>query len=137
MSQTTSLEVYTDGRCPLCQWMRARVEPRDLNRRIEWIDYHDPAAQRRAAPYTLPELAAEMHVRRKSGGAWAKGFGAWLEVLRVLPRWSWLAGVLSVWPLTSIGPVIYRQVAGRRYQLFGIPPPCDESGACALHTSQK
>ncbi len=137
MDQTATIEVYTDGQCPLCQWVRARVESRDLNRRIEWHDYHDPEAQRRAAPHTLEELTAKMHVRRQQDGAWAKGFRAWLEVLHVLPRWSWLAASLSVWPFTSLGPILYRHIAKRRYQFFGIPPPCDESGVCQLHSTSE
>lgn len=136
MSKAARIEVYTDGQCPLCQWMRARVEPLDRDRLIEWIDYHDPEAQRRAAPHTLQELAEEMHVRCPDGN-WFKGFWAWLAVLRVLPRWSWLARVLAVWPFKSLGPIFYRWLAKRRYKLFGIPPPCDASGVCSLHSAKR
>ncbi|HEV7904628.1 MAG TPA: DUF393 domain-containing protein [Pyrinomonadaceae bacterium] len=130
---TTTLEVYTDGQCPLCQWMRARVEPFDKEGKLEWLDLNSPEALRRAAPHTHEELAAEMYVRRKADGGWAKGFFAWIEVLRVLPRLRWLGHVFARWPFTSLGPVFYRQLAKRRYQLFGIPPPCDETGVCQLH----
>jgi len=127
------LEVYTDGQCPLCQWMRARVEPFDRNRRLEWLDFHSSDALRRAAPHTREQLSAAMHVRRKTDGTWTEGFYAWLEVLRVLPRLRPLAWVLSHWPFTALGPIFYRQLAKRRYQLFGIPPPCDEVGVCQVH----
>lgn len=130
---TAQLEVYTDGQCPLCQWMRARVEPFDREQRLEWLDLNSPEALRRAAPYTHAELAAEMYARRKTDGVWAKGFFAWIEVLRQLPRLRWLARLFARWPFTSVGPVFYRQLARRRYQLFGIPPPCDEAGVCQLH----
>ena len=126
------IEVYTDGRCPLCRWMRARVEPHDREARIEWLDYNEPENQLRAAPHTLPELAEEMHVRRPEG-TWSKGFEGWLDVLRVLPRWRWLAGVLALWPFRALGPLFYRWLARRRYSLFGIPPPCDAEGVCSLH----
>ncbi|HEX8068594.1 MAG TPA: DUF393 domain-containing protein [Pyrinomonadaceae bacterium] len=130
---TTRLEVFTDGQCPLCRWMRARVEPLDTEHRLEWFDYHDPAALARAAPHTPKELAAEMYVRRKADGVWRKGFDAWVEVLAVLPRWRFLAPLLARWPFTALGPPLYAFVANRRYTLFGIPPPCDESGVCQLH----
>jgi len=136
-TETAELEVYTDGQCPLCRWMRARVEPLDTERRLEWFDYHEPEVLARAQPHTPRELAAEMHVRRRRDGAWRKGYWAWLEVLRVLPRWRWLVPVLSIWPFTALGPHLYHFIATRRYTLFGIPPPCDESGVCQLHTTQK
>jgi predicted DCC family thiol-disulfide oxidoreductase YuxK len=137
MTDISQLEVYTDGQCPLCRWTRARVEPLDTAHRLAWFDYHDPAALKRAAPHTPQELAAEMHVRRQKDGAWRKGYWAWLEVLGVLPHWRWLVPVLAAWPLRALGPGFYRFIAGRRYTLFGVPPPCDESGICQLHTNQK
>ncbi len=136
MAETRQLEVYTDGRCPLCQWLRARVEPFDVERRLEWIDYHDTVALARAQPYTSAELAAEMHVRDARDGVWRKGYWAWLAVLGVLPRWRWLVPVLRLWPLRALGPHVYHFVASHRYTLFGIPPPCDESGVCQLHTQK-
>jgi predicted DCC family thiol-disulfide oxidoreductase YuxK len=132
LSRTERIEVYTDGQCPLCRWTRARVEPFDRDRRIEWIDLNDPEAQRRAAPHTFAELTEEMHVRRPDG-SWSKGFWSWLDVLRVLPRWRWTVRVLSLWPLTSLGPIFYRWLARRRYSLLGIPPPCAPDGVCSLH----
>jgi predicted DCC family thiol-disulfide oxidoreductase YuxK len=132
MSEAKLLEVYTDGECPLCRWMRGKVEPRDRHRRIEWLNYRD-AEVRSRTPYTFEELDAEMHTRRKRDGRWASGYDAWLEVMRVLPRWRFLAPLLSIWPFTFLGRLFYRWLATRRYKLFGIPPPCDEGGVCALH----
>lgn len=131
-TRATRIEVYTDGQCPLCRWMRARVEPLDRERRIEWLDFNEPENQRRAAPHTFAELTEEMYVRR-TDGSWSKGFQAWIDVLRVLPRWNWLASLLSAWPFRSVGPHFYRWLARRRYSLFGIPPPCDASGVCSIH----
>lgn len=132
MSDKARIEVYTDGQCNLCRWMRARAEPYDRNRRIEWLDYNDPEVLQRAAPRTREEMATEMHTHT-SDGRWARGYFAWIEVIRVLPRFRWLAPLLSIWPLTQIGPIFYRGLAKRRYTLFGVPPPCDEGGVCRLH----
>jgi predicted DCC family thiol-disulfide oxidoreductase YuxK len=49
LTQSSKIEVYTDGHCNLCRWMRARVDPLDRDRRIEWLDYNDPEILRRAA----------------------------------------------------------------------------------------
>jgi len=112
--------------------MRARVEPLDRDRRIEWLDYNDPEVLQRATPHTREELATEMHAR-PANGKWFKGYFAWIEVVRVLRRWRWLATIMSIWPCTSLGPIGYKWLARRRYTLFGVPPPCDASGVCQLH----
>ena len=132
MNHGSKIEVYTDGHCNLCRWMRARVEPLDRNQRIEWLDYNDPQILKRATPRTREEMANEMHTRTAEG-RWAKGYFAWIEVIRVLPRWRRLSPILSVWPLTKLGPVFYKWLASHRYTLFGVPPPCDASGVCQLH----
>jgi predicted DCC family thiol-disulfide oxidoreductase YuxK len=126
------IEVYTDGHCNLCRWMRARVEPLDRNHLIEWLDYNDPEIRQRAAPPTRAEMVDEMHARG-ADGKWSKGYFAWIEVIRVLPRWKWLVPIMSFWPFTKLGPTVYQWLAQRRYTLFGVPPPCDASGVCQLH----
>ena len=132
LTRADKIEVYTDGHCNLCRWMRARVEPLDRYGRIEWLDYNDPEVLQRAAPRTREEMANEMHTHTVNGG-WSKGYFAWIEVIRVLPRWKWLAPIMSVWPFTKLGPIFYSWLAARRYTLFGVPPPCDASGVCQLH----
>lgn len=125
------VEVYTDGNCNLCRWIRERVEPLDSDQRIEWLDYNDPEILKRGAPHTREEMAEQMHVR--VDGRWAKGYFAWIEVIRVLPRWKWLVPILSIWPFTKLGPMFYRWLAKRRYTLFGMAPPCEAGGVCQLH----
>lgn len=125
-----------DGQCPLCRWMRSKVEPRDPSKRIEWMDYRDPEVLHRT-PYTFKELDTEMHSRRISDGRWSAGYAAWLEVIRVLPRWRIIAPIISIWPFTFLGRILYRWLAKRRYKLFGIPPPCDADGLCELHKEQR
>jgi predicted DCC family thiol-disulfide oxidoreductase YuxK len=132
MRQSSTIEVYTDGHCNLCRWMRARVERLDRQRRIEWLDYNDPQILQRAAPRTREEMANGMHTRTPAG-SWSKGYFAWIEVIRVLPRWKWLAPIMALWPFTKPGPIFYHWLASPRYTLFGVPPPCDASGAYQLH----
>ena len=67
MNNRTRIEVYTDGECPLCQWMRAKVEPFDRQHRIDWMNYRDPEVLSRAAPHTFQELNEEMHARTPDG----------------------------------------------------------------------
>ncbi len=63
LAQANKIEVYTDGNCNLCRWMRAHVEPLDSNHRVEWLDYNDPEILKRAAPHTRAAMADEMHAR--------------------------------------------------------------------------
>lgn len=132
MRGSEKIEVYTDGNCNLCRWVRDRVEPLDRDRRIEWLDYNDPEILKRATPHTLAEMTEQMHTRT-ADGRWRKGYFAWIEVVRVLPRWKWLTSIMSIWPFTKLGPVFYHWLASRRYTLFGVPPPCDATGVCQLH----
>jgi predicted DCC family thiol-disulfide oxidoreductase YuxK len=132
MKQAAQLEVYTDGQCPLCKWMREQVSRRDRFHRIKWLDYRNQQVQS-LTPYSFAQLDAEMHARRTADGHWSAGYQAWLEVLKLLPRWRYLVPLLSLWPFTSLGRIFYAWLATRRYKLFGIPPPCDADGVCSLH----
>src|SRR6476646_8631136 len=114
VSETRRLVVYTDGSCPFCQWSRQRVERLDRDRRVEFRDYNDPAAARET-PFSDAELAKEMHVLTPDK-RWSGGYFAWLEVLRVLPRWRWLGTLLSFVPFRWLGPPLYRTIARNRYR---------------------
>ena len=133
MAQDGRIQVLTDGECPLCRWSRAKIEPRDRRQRIEWLNYRDPEIiERINPPYTFAELDREMHVR-DAHGRWTGGYEAWLEIMRVLPRWRVTVPLVSRWPFTRLGPLFYKWLASRRYALFGVPPPCDANGVCSLH----
>ena len=108
----------------------------DRQRRIEWLDYNDPQILQRAAPRTREEMANEMHTRT-TAGSWSKGYFAWIEVIRVLPRWKWLAPIMALWPFRKLGPIFYGWLAARRYTLFGVPPPCDASGVPVSYITER
>ena len=122
------VEIFTDGSCPFCLWVRARVEPYDALGQLKFLDYNNPAIAA-ATPFAHQELAREMHVRTRTSpedsGSWSVGFFGWLAILKVLPRWKWLGLLLSAPPLRWMGPPVYRLVAANRYQIPGIPKPCD------------
>jgi len=132
MNDSAKIEIFTDGECPLCKWMRARVEPFDTRNRLGWLNFRDPEVLEMAAPRTFEELNSEMHAHMPDG-RWLKGYPAWLEVLRVLPKWRWVTPLLSLPGIASLGGVLYRWLADRRFTLFGVPPPCSPDGVCALH----
>ena len=131
MSDAPKLDIYFDGGCAFCRWWRARLEPWDRNSRLQFVDFNDPNAAS-AAPFSLNELAQEMHLRAPDG-AWSAGFPAWVRILHELPRLAWLGWFLAKPPLRWIGPGLYRWIARHRTLLPGAPPPCN-AGACAPPT---
>jgi predicted DCC family thiol-disulfide oxidoreductase YuxK len=129
MPLTTTYDIFLDGSCSFCRWMRSKIEPYDLAAQLRFLDYNDPliAAQ---APFSRTELALEMHVRTPDG-KWAKGFEAWLAVLGTLPKLAWIGRLAALPPLRWLGPSLYRFVARYRYSLPGAPSRC-ETDTCAV-----
>jgi len=129
MQPEAKLRVYTDGCCGFCLWARRLVEPWDTAKRLQFRDYND-AAVARETPFALDELARRMHVF-VPGAGWFAGYRAWIEVLRVLPRWRWVAGMAALPPFTWIGPLVYGFFAANRYRIarrlpfMAIPVECD------------
>src|SRR5690349_920424 len=122
-----TVTIYDDGRCPFCQWAEQTILRYDRDHRLEFRDYHLHAAE---TPFPFDEMHRAMHVRTPDG-SWHVGFFGWIAILRVLPRWRWMAHVMSAPPLRWIGPLLYRVIAGNRYRIpgfllrwLGAPPPC-------------
>jgi predicted DCC family thiol-disulfide oxidoreductase YuxK len=133
VTEPAKLEILTDGACPFCQWIRARIEPFDTANRLRFLDYNDPDVAARV-PFTREELDREMHVRAPDG-TWSSGFAAWVVVLRALPPLTWLGWLLGTRMFRNIGPRLYLWIARNRYRLPGAPPPC-RADACAPSTGQ-
>lgn len=131
MPEAPKLEVFLDGSCAFCQAVRERVARRDSRKRLEFMDYNDPAIAARA-PFARERLDAEMHVR-KPDGTWAAGFEGWTAILVELPRYKWLGWLFGVFPLHNMGPGIYRWFAKHRYQIPGFPPRCTTEGCSVDH----
>ena len=133
MSEPSKYEVFTDGACPFCQWVRERIEPFDTRNRLRFVDYNDPRVAEHA-PFSRAELDREMHVRAPDG-AWSAGFAAWVTLLRALPPLAWLGWLLGTPLAERAGPKLYRWVARNRYRLPGSPPCHGE--VCARHTAAR
>jgi predicted DCC family thiol-disulfide oxidoreductase YuxK len=112
LEQSGKYEVFNDGSCPFCQWIRGHVEPYDTKHRIAFVDYNDPAVAARS-PFSVDQLEHEMHVRTPDGD-WAAGFAAWVILLRAMPRLAWLGWILGAPPLRWAGPAATRSIASGR-----------------------
>ena len=129
MNTNARLKIFTDGKCPVCRAARARVEPRDRNHRLEFVDYNDPviAAQ---APFSRDELTDEMHVLT-TDGSWRAGFDGWAAILKELPAWRWLGAIAMIPPVRWIGRPFYRFIARHRYHIPGLASSCPD-GRCSV-----
>jgi predicted DCC family thiol-disulfide oxidoreductase YuxK len=128
MPETLKYDIFLDGSCSFCRWLRTKVEPYDTNGRVQFLDYNDPAVAA-VAPFPRSDLDREMHMRTPEG-RWLGGFEAWLALLRVLPRLAWLGWIAGLPPLRWLGPPLYRFIAQHRYRLPGAPAQC-ETDTCA------
>jgi predicted DCC family thiol-disulfide oxidoreductase YuxK len=109
------VEVFYDGSCGLCRTSRRWVERRDTLRRLRFVDSGGSAAGE-ACPVPSDELARAVWVRLP-GGRLVSGYAAWVAVLRALPRWRLVAGVLELPPMRWAGAVLYRVIARHRHTL--------------------
>jgi len=129
MPEAPQFDIFLDGSCSFCRWLRSRIEPYDTSGRLRFLDYNDPAVASQT-PFQRSDLAQEMHVRTPQG-KWLAGFEAWLAILRVLPRLAWLGWIAGLPPLRWLGPPLYGFIARHRYSIPGAPAQC-EGDTCAL-----
>lgn len=108
---STSLDVWMDGDCPLCQRSQAWCELRDTRRRLRFKDF------RRSDLHELP-MSQQDHESsmwaRDTDGRLYEGFAAWRRIMSEIPGWRWLARLASLPPLDLIGPPIYKWIAVKR-----------------------
>ena len=130
MAFAPQFDIFLDGSCSFCRWTQKQIEPYDSASRLRFLDYNDPAVAEQTT-LTLADLRSEMNVRTPEG-VWLRGFDAWVAILRVLPKFAWLARVVALPPLSWFGPAVYKFIARHRHALPGAPARCTD-GACALH----
>ena len=132
MAESPKYDIFLDGSCSFCRWLRAKIEPQDRNVRLRFLDYNDPAVAA-DTPFPRSDLDREMHLRTPNG-KWLGGFEAWLELLRVLPRFAWLVWMAGLPPLRWLGPPLYRFIARHRYSIPGAPARCATDACAPAHT---
>src|ERR1700739_3395811 len=97
MPDSSPVRVYDDGNCPFCQWAQQTITRWDRDHRLEFRDYNEPGIAAET-PFPREQLDKRMHVQTPDG-RWHAGFFGWIAVLRVLPRWRWLARAMSAPPI--------------------------------------
>jgi len=123
------LTVLYDGSCSLCRASVARVRPFDTRRRIEFLDLHDPCAQRRF-PQIDRDIAMRWMQAVDARGRVSSGVDAWARIGLLLPGWNLLAWLLLVPGIRWLGAKIYAWIARNRYRWNR--SLCAD-GTCSLH----
>ena len=123
------LTILFDGACSLCQASAARVQRFDRRGRIEFLDVHDPEAQRRF-PQMDRDAALRWMQAVDSRGQISSGADAWARIGMLLPGWKLLAWLLLVPGIRFVAQKIYAWIARNRYRWNR--EICAD-GSCAAH----
>ena len=110
------LEVWMDGDCGLCRASQAWCELRDRRGRLAFRDFRTDDTHR--VPLSAEDFESSMWVRDRDGGL-LEGFAAWRRIMEELPRWKWLARLVSLPPLNVVGQRLYRWIAANRRRFLG------------------
>jgi predicted DCC family thiol-disulfide oxidoreductase YuxK len=124
------LTVLYDGGCSLCRASAARVQRFDTQHRIEFLDVHDPAIQKRY-PQIDPEVAMRWMQAIGADGRVSSGAEAWARIGMLLPGWKMVAWILLVPGVRWIAGEIYKLIAQNRYRWNRAA--CSD-GSCSMHS---
>lgn len=118
-----------DGQCTFCRASVRLITMLDWKRCIEPVDLH-ASAQRiaeRASHLTREQMLTAIHLIAP-GGDIVGGFFAMRRLAQYLPFMWLLLPMLYLPGMSIVGPVVYREIARRRYGLV----KCTPDGACRL-----
>jgi predicted DCC family thiol-disulfide oxidoreductase YuxK len=120
--------VLYDGECPLC------LKSVDLLKRFDWLNRLEYVSVRetekvpvRQPPLESKRLLEEMHLITPDGKHVYHGFDAFRWMAWRLPALCWVAPLLYVPGVPTLGQSMYLWVAKNRYRLV----PC-HNGVCAV-----
>ncbi|MBO7745507.1 DUF393 domain-containing protein [Paenibacillus sp. MWE-103] len=129
------LIVLYDGTCNLCLASVRRLKELQSTAILRFI----PVQSLEDTYETIPELSAvtedqlltKMHVVEMDGTVHAGAAGV-VRILRTVRGWRWLAPLYRVPGLRGVADLLYRIIAGRRYEWFGRSDESCHEGVCAL-----
>jgi predicted DCC family thiol-disulfide oxidoreductase YuxK len=119
MLSTEGATLIYDGECGVCRSAVARVRAWDRHRRLSYLPFQDPSAERFGI--ALPALAAAMHLVLPGGRVFT-GADAVPELGKLLPGKRWWTWGFAVPGVRAAARRIYRRIAERRHCLVrGLP----------------
>ncbi len=121
----SKLKTFFDGGCPLCSREIAHYRKIDRAGCIQWVDITQEADVLKSVGLDLPSAMRRLHVQEADGRV-LSGVEAFIAIWRRLPRWRWLARLVSGLRLTRPLEWAYVRFAERRFRRR-----CAD-GACAI-----
>ena len=115
--------VFYDGGCPLCRREIAHYRRLRGASDLRWVDVVGEPDNLEKFGLSLQAAMQELHVQG-ADGRWQRGVDAFLIIWRHLPRYRWLAWLVSGLGLRKPLGWVYQRFAERRYR-----QRC-EAGAC-------
>ncbi|MCA8433525.1 thiol-disulfide oxidoreductase DCC family protein [Burkholderia seminalis] len=130
----SELEVYFDGRCPLCAAEIRRLAARDARHRLTFVDIAEPGFDPAPLGVDLPALNRELHARLPDGRM-LTGVDS-VAAAHALAGRRWLAWLLRVPALRGVLAPLYRRFARNRQAVsrwlgYHAEARCDDA-ACGI-----
>jgi predicted DCC family thiol-disulfide oxidoreductase YuxK len=128
---TGDIVIY-DGQCRFCRASVARLARWDRGRRLSFMSLHDPQVASRFPQLTYEQLMEEMYLIDRRGRI-HRGAEAFRHFTTRIPRLFPLAPLLHIPFTLPFWRWAYRQIARRRYQLFGKTAERCDNETCQAH----
>ena len=122
--------VLFDGHCRFCRAAVTRLDRLDSRGQLAYLSLHDPVVSERWPQLSHEQLMADMHLVSRAGDVY-RGVDAYRYMSTRMPRLWWLAPLLHFPFSMPLWRMLYRQVAKRRYLIFGKTQTC-EHGVCQI-----
>jgi predicted DCC family thiol-disulfide oxidoreductase YuxK len=119
MGKTPAVDVYAvlyDGDCPLCRTAVSRLMAWDVNGHLVFIRAQSPELKARFPWLSSEALRTSIHLVGPGKRTW-DGAGAVEELVRILPRWRWMAWLFRLPLARPLARGVYRWIARNRYRL--------------------
>lgn len=100
LTQAPLVLVYDDS-CPLCRAVADSIRRRDRDGRVELVPAGRAADLLDRHGLAAEESRREVHLFLPDGRT-LRGIDVVAPVVAALPRWSWLAPLLRVWPFSHL-----------------------------------
>lgn len=113
---TEKLTVFYDGKCSLCRWEIAFYKKRVNTNTVDWIDITNEEFN--VDIYNLDYRNLLMHLHVEKSGNISKGVDAFILLWQHVPSWTFMAKLISFWPVKVVAKLAYQLFAICRFYAY-------------------